>query len=705
MDASQPQDEVELCFKRRRTDSSHGGHLQASRASSPRLERQDTMSSSGKRACSPILLSDDHEPEVLVTEEGKVRSTEPRIIIHLGGERQQVPQSKFLAHIWKDGLNSPCMVCQRGFNKEDNDPPIRTFTLEESEDLVGDTADVTRIPLAPHPIRVMNRHMNCIKARRLTYIPVSHVWHQPVSSAQMGKATGARATQLAYQVPIQTLMALTKKFGPTEVWHDYISVPQWQYEIQRQLLLQIPTIFAFPALMIMHLDDSNSFHLRQLEDPDSYTTFVEAISHVTQSRWFDRMWVALEYIQSQEVSILSKYFDISDTSAADLSALAASNLGKYAKRLGQDRFNQIAKSKGFQWQKRVSWDDMEVWKRIDPKYRSLGAAIFIIGQKQCRDPHDYFFALRGLLDLGQNQTEIKTILSDDIFQSFLDLTWDALTVGDYSPLLFIPPDGEQADQRVPWLRGHSSMSERLWDLGTCHQLARSRIIIQQDSIRPMLETIGIVVDFEYYDFGGSSESVFQRVASRMLQMYGPSAQLFCDGIDRVFPHMARKGLPIPQGEISDAEVGSPVSYDLDRIGEMLERYSFSSKGESHGELAILSKRLIALLGLALPDKTSHTSRLQSARDDAEFFGKKKEGLASVRCTTCAGLFLYRVTAWEELVPQEARLYRIPGLLYDDTLPDGVGIAVANGKIVGRMAYATPACECHPEEAVELGHRP
>src|SRR5436309_15898621 len=125
------------------------------------------------------------------------------------------------------------MVCLQSFDGDD--PPIRTVTFETSHDLLSGSLDITQTPISPHPIRIINRHFTCIKARKVNYIPVSHAWHQVVSSAQKDHIQNIETARLVYQIPIKSLLALSKD-ATTEVWHDYLSVPQWQKKVQQQLL-------------------------------------------------------------------------------------------------------------------------------------------------------------------------------------------------------------------------------------------------------------------------------------------------------------------------------------------------------------------------------------------------------------------------------------------------------------------------------------
>lgn len=47
------------------------------------------------------------------------------------------------------------------------------------------------------------------------------------------------------------------------------------------------------------------------------------------------------------------------------------------------------------------------------------------------------------------------------------------------------------------------------------------------------------------------------------------------------------------------------------------------------------------------------------------------------------------------------VYRIPGLLYAETLEGGVGLVIRGGRITGRMLYGPPACTCQVKMLVEL----
>jgi len=104
---------------------------------------------------------------------------------------------------------------------------------------------------------------------------------------------------------------------------------------------------------------------------------------------------------------------------------------------------------------------------------------------------------------------------------------------------------------------------------------------------------------------------------------------------------------------------------------------------------------------------NQTTRLGSAWGEMNWYhqkhGREMDGIARIRCKfKCAGRFVYRLTCWKAPRPEATHVYRIPGLLFDDTVPEGVGIVVCGKRIIGKMAYGTPACSCRHIESPTFG---
>jgi hypothetical protein len=56
-------------------------------------------------------------------------------------------------------------------------------------------------------------------------------------------------------------MVVSRKYGDSEIWHDYLSVPQWGCDVQHQLLYVIPDIFNLLKMSMIHWDDVKAVHV------------------------------------------------------------------------------------------------------------------------------------------------------------------------------------------------------------------------------------------------------------------------------------------------------------------------------------------------------------------------------------------------------------------------------------------------------------
>jgi hypothetical protein len=199
--------------------------------------------------------------------------SQPTLSIFLGNDLQKVPQSNFLSHVWGNGLDSKCMACDQYFQTTTG-PPIRTIGFKILKTSQSDSSDITQMPVAPYHIRVFNRHLSCITSKQYNYVPVSHAWREDVATAREGGIADINVARIVYQTTVRSLLAVTKKYGESEIWHDYLSVPQWRREIQQQLLLVIPDIFRFPKTTIIHFDDVKPAHLSDRPENSPYNKLI-----------------------------------------------------------------------------------------------------------------------------------------------------------------------------------------------------------------------------------------------------------------------------------------------------------------------------------------------------------------------------------------------------------------------------------------------
>jgi hypothetical protein len=78
----------------------------------------------------------------------------------------------------------------------------------------------------------------------------------------------------------------------------------------------------------------------------------------------------------------------------------------------------------------------------------------------------------------------------------------------------------------------------------------------------------------------------------------------------------------------------------------------------------------------------------------------QEPICTVKCVFCGMRSLFRLDL-RATAAVGARVYRISGLAYSQTVKNGVGLVIQDGRIVGRMISGTRACGCTRTEIVRI----
>ncbi|VUC25625.1 unnamed protein product [Clonostachys rosea] len=103
----------------------------------------------------------------------------------------------------------------------------------------------------------------------MVYIAISHVWHASVAELQYRRSEAHtsvdEAERLVLETPVRVFRGLAGSIeGDFEIWHDYVSVPQWIPELKRQIIGSIPEIFKRSQPTVAHFSDVNAKHVRQM---------------------------------------------------------------------------------------------------------------------------------------------------------------------------------------------------------------------------------------------------------------------------------------------------------------------------------------------------------------------------------------------------------------------------------------------------------
>jgi len=575
----------------------------------------------------------------------------------LGDHKKELDNASLLDFLWGGGLDTCCLVCDSEFTNED--PPIRTVSLgavlSQGEDFYIS-------------LRVVNRHMKCLRQEDLQYIPISHVWHSSVATAHDNRKPSAEAARDVRITVVKVLLATVYwEDKNIEIWHDYFSIPQWQHDIQQRLLLELPHIYAYPPYIIVHQHDADPLCYADLLDEHqrSDEQLVRAIIKPAACRWFSRMWVVLEYAVSQRAYIFME------------------NWGLHAKPLNflLDKIVDLVLNitDDFVPGEKTSADDhlafrsMARWGGLatSGSPNCMGSAFAALSQSSCREHRDRFLAAYGLLYWNTDSGAASAKVPSDQIEACLWLSLKRLEAGDYTPLLLEPSKYETSVQ-PNWLRGHTNISPYTWFAGNQISPPLQPVIVRDGKVEPNLEVVGQLLEV-LLQSRGFIKLNFNEIIAHVVSISGPDPHRLVRMLASIFP-------------------ARPTSHDILNFDDSiladvhgcLDNYINAQKLQDLDACARISTQIRSLLDF------DHTKRLNSGRNEHL---RGIESICSLRCQKCGIVFLLRLNLWSQ-PGKNACVYRIPGLRYDTTAPDSVGLIIEDNRIIGRTTSVVRMCDCH-----------
>ncbi|KAJ4364689.1 hypothetical protein N0V83_009286 [Neocucurbitaria cava] len=338
-----------------------------------------------------------------------------------------------LHDIWcEDDLDSlSCCSCGKSLQGH---AIVRTFHLYP-QDLSPIPKKYSRITSAlKQQLVFFDRHMECCSD--VDYVAISHVWNTTVSDTHVYGRTSPPA--LAMEACDHILAALgpmnerlSKHLGEhTEIWYDYISVPQWENDLKVHILRAIPDIFHNAQCTVVHLDDVGDDVIRQLRHGVDSREVISGITGVCNAKWFKRVWTVMEYVRSKNVKVLNKNFQIVE--GIDDVFIGEVHKAWEAERKKASSVHVVEKLADM-GKNLVPWNlgPLALGRRL--KLLEFGQAFGLLSRRGCRSSRDFFHALLGIV-----RAELHEPLEDDEVQATLQIATACLKVGDYSPLLMVP---------------------------------------------------------------------------------------------------------------------------------------------------------------------------------------------------------------------------------------------------------------------------
>lgn len=349
---------------------------------------------------------------------------------------------------------------------------------------------------------------------------VSHVWNETVSKVQNKEGDQSdieEARVLTVTLPIRIWDGLSETLGPgRELWHDYLSVPQWQEDVKRPILDHVASIFSQAAFTLVHLDDISRQCVRQMRCGGDMRSRAKGVASICNAAWFSRVWTAMEYVRSSSTSImLDDYKLFEDVHDAFLHELHTS-LDAIVKERGDfSEAEKLAQDYGI-----VPWQLGPLNLIRNQNAAPFAEAFSMLVRRSCRSDSDFFHALGGILN-----PKWKTPPDFDKYgDACLAFARKFLRDGDYAPVLMStrPVDDN------PGGIGMGYHDLEIWGLGPLECVPTNGLFVSHGQ-NPLLKAqrIGPVRIIKKLEFRRlHPESLFSYIAGAALDFTGPAIDGF-----------------------------------------------------------------------------------------------------------------------------------------------------------------------------------
>ncbi|KAH7069565.1 hypothetical protein BKA63DRAFT_519195 [Paraphoma chrysanthemicola] len=408
----------------------------------------------------------------LIAAQSNIECPDPKYSIEIGSRTTSLDEQNLLDICWRNGLDTPCSICSEPFDIAVA-PPVRTLRLPHRS--LADSPTTNVLP----PIKITNTHLRCLKENNIKFIPVSHAWHDPVARAYASRESNTEAARMIFELPVRVLLAAIHRFGPdVQIWHDYISIPQWQESFRGTTILpQIFQIFKYGGTALIHLDDEPTFDLFAIFSRQDILLHATNLRRIFDARWFRRMWIIVEFLMCRDGYLMNSRYEImSNTFSIFMKAITEHNL----RHLSRD----VPLIPTLEWMSSIP-----LFSRDTSTHNCLGHVFDLLATQGCRSHRDRFIATCAILEQDENSNSMAE-LPQNTQEACLYVAKRALQRNDWSPLLLRPSD-EPPYPTVQWLKGHTAMEADMWGLGIRTSAAQSTpTILPDNSVEIAVQYLG-----------------------------------------------------------------------------------------------------------------------------------------------------------------------------------------------------------------------
>lgn len=618
-------------------------------------------------------------------------------------------QPSRLHELWEGGRvdELSCFVCSKTIEK---DPLIRTFRPHPRSCL--ESPQCSRVlPGKTRNYLVYDRHLHCCTEK--VFITISHVWDCSVSTAHHQGPNGA-SPELQSSVSDYIFEMLERISNgldlrnDTEIWYDYISVPQWKDEIKFRILAIIPEIFHnLSRFTLVYLHDVETECLERLvrqdevdhmSEQDSDHTFRRAlaVTQICNAKWFSRVWTISEFIHSKKVKVMTKEGHV-DRRARHALILRLARVWE-EESINFDTVQDMKKTVNIS-QNLIPRTLGFIVRARNKEQVDFGFAFTFLSRRGCYSDIDFCHALLGLVRADLNGESLEEQDSEKLMRQ---IATGCMRSGDYSPLLMVPRYAYDDRGGLPsHVLSESGFVDtavfglgngRIGDKKDCPSYHRGSSFSTSGS-NIKLECAGKVT---FASTNAHQDPILRFLQSAMfaLDYTGPFPVPFIRTVAERLHNVHRK-------DVQDL-LHNPAK--CQKIKAILENWYDNTTrfARKHRDIA---QQLADLMGLTSILPNTREDATPMAYMDAEggaLHNYSPGSLIAARCPGCHKAFVYQAGLHRS--PAEVRgavAYRIAGVHWGKARPDSAGILVKNGIIVGRLLWANRGCKCRIAEKVNV----
>ncbi|KAJ4296474.1 hypothetical protein N0V90_006519 [Kalmusia sp. IMI 367209] len=599
-----------------------------------------------------------------------------------------------LDRLWTNGHTKDpcCFVCAQSIG---NEVLVRTFRALR-KDSTKDRPHCSRvISGGNYDLFLFDRHHRCCTNR--TIIAISHVWDRGVSDAHHKGSAATKALQLQVsKIIFDSLERISSGLSSyleegLEMWYDYVSVPQWEDDVKIAIMRAIPDIFHNAFFTLVYLHDVGIGAVNLLRYGESTRERIKGITQICNARWFSRVWTTMEFIRSSGVKVMMKEGTLIEDAPQVF-------IGKMNEVWNEERknFNTVQDLERF----------AEIGKNIVPWNLGLlttakaqgtvdmAFAFVTLARRGCYSDRDFFHALLGIVKADLMGVNFK----ENPKEAMLQIAIACMQAGDYSPLLFNPRAAAINEANLPPILKISGHLDVLaFGLGNRHGFPeyQSDSTFSTTGCNIKLECIGkVTFASQMHHLSKKPICRFLQCAMFTLDHTGPDLPQFVQTVAGRIYNFHKLDIDNLLGDFITCR---KIQVILNDWYDSTTRFAII-----HLEAA---QRLADLMGLTriLPNTHRLTTPMGYLDEHGGgIHGYSSASLIAARCPGCHESSVYQVGLHRP--PTQVRgstAYRITGVHYEFAKPDGAGILVKNGVIVGRLLWATRACECRIAETINV----